>query len=879
MSEHRRRGSLGTRVFVGTALLLLAALGSAVAVATVLGNRIALRAARERIAASSSLQASSQLQRFQQLGLLAEIMAGKPEFKAYLLEAIPNHDRLSILDQLDERRSELGYDLAVVVDSDGIVAARTDQPDVAGTDLSAQPLIRQVRTQFEASGIWADRGRLYEAVAVPMALDRGVFGFLVLGYAITDVRALEVKRGTGSETLFVAGGDGKAVASSMTPEETRRVLEALRAQGDPVRRLVASGEEAAQAELRLGEERWLARLWPLRDAAHGAVGVTIALASLDRELEGYASVRNTLIGVGGASLVAALLISFLLARRVTRPIGELVRAVGAATEGRYDVDLPRGGSGEVVDLASRFNALLAELRERREMAEYVEKLSRTFGEPEAGAAAGPADVKPQKLSAAFLALELRRYLRLREAQDPRAMLERFSKDLRRADAVVRASGGRIHSVCGHRVIAAFPGPAPVRSERAVAAAAELVAQLGMPENAFDDAEPPAVAIASGELVAGTVRWGEAGASALVGLALQLAETLLREAGPGDILLAQATRDELEAGLQRAQVEVRAQRGLLATQQLYLISGVEAARVAATSDLAATHVAGFESEDVSPRLSLAGVGPGALLGGRFEILSVLGAGGMGIVYKARDRELDDLVALKMLRREVAGDRMLVERLKTELKLARKITHANVLRTFDFGEVDGFAFISMEYVRGITLRAMIERSGRLPYSAALRLARQLLSGLASAHALDILHRDIKPENVLLDAGGDLKLMDFGLARPVERLQPGQTREGWLVGTPNYVSPEQLEGREASKRSDIYACGVVLFELFTGQLPFTGGTPIEIMTLHLRAEPPAPSLIWPEIPRELEGLILRCLAKDPAQRPADAAELLARVERLSD
>jgi serine/threonine protein kinase len=250
--------------------------------------------------------------------------------------------------------------------------------------------------------------------------------------------------------------------------------------------------------------------------------------------------------------------------------------------------------------------------------------------------------------------------------------------------------------------------------------------------------------------------------------------------------------------------------------------------------------------------------------------------MGVVYKARDRELDDLVALKMLKREAAGDQALLGRLKSELKLARRITHPHVLRTHDFGEIEGVPFISMEYVRGITLRGMLEQSGRLPFSAAVWLSRQLLSGLASAHALAILHRDIKPENVLLDPGGNLKLMDFGLARPVERRERGETREGWIVGTPHYLSPEQIEAKEPTPRSDVYACGVVLYELFTGRLPFEGGSPMEILMQHAQQPPRPPRELWPEMPARLEQLILATLAKNPADRPADAGELLARLER---
>jgi serine/threonine-protein kinase len=864
--------ALGTRIFLGTAVVLLIALGAAVAVTSVLGERVAVRDARERIGASGAVQAASQQQRFQSLGLLAEIMASRPEFKAYLDEAIRTGERASILDQLEERQPELGYDLAIVCDPNGVLVARNDQPEIAGVDLSGRPLLEQVRTEFEAAGVWAERGRLFEAVAVPMAVDQGLIGFLALGYEITDERALAVKRSTGSEVIFVAGPNAEAVATSLTPQETERALGALRAQGDLLARVTARGEEAVPAELVLGGERWLAQLAPLRDASRAAVGATIALASLDRVLEGYVGVRNTLLGVGGAALLVALLVSLLLARRVSKPIADLVAATTAAREGRYDVTIPPGGSGEVLTLATSFNLLLAELRERREMAEYVEKLARTLPEPQAAAARAPEE-PAQKLEAALLAFELRRYLHARAGAAAEGTLERLSRDLRRAAAVVGAHRGKIEAVTGHRVLASFAGPN--RSERALAATADLVGVLAEGNGAGSDGEPPAIAIASGELVSGSVSWGEAGARTLVGLPLQLVESLLREAGPGDILLAPSTHQELAGALARAGVAATPQRGLLATQPVVLLSAPDAARVAASIGMMLTHVTGLEG-DAEARLTLTGIAPGSLLGSRFEILSVLGAGGMGVVYKARDRELDDLVALKMLKRDVAGDAALVARLKSELKLARKITHPNVLRTFDFGEIDGVPFISMEYVRGVTLRALLEESGRLPFAAALRLARQLLSGLAAAHALEILHRDIKPENVILDSGGSLKLMDFGLARPVTRLEAGQTREGWIVGTPHYLAPEQIEAREPDKRADVYACGVVLFELFTATLPFTGETPMEILMKHLKQEPPRPRDLAPDLPVALEALLLRALAKDAAARPADAGALLAALER---
>jgi eukaryotic-like serine/threonine-protein kinase len=875
MSE-RRGLSLATRLFLGSAVVLLLVLGAAIAVTSILGERIAVRDARDRIGASSALEVASQQRQFRELGLLAEIMAGTPEFKAYVIDAIAAKDRLSLLDQLDERRQELGYDLALIVDADGVLAARTDLPDISGVDLSSRPLVAQVMQEFEASGVWSERGRLFEAVAVPMAVNDGLFGFLALGYQLTDVRALEVKRSTGSDTIFVADAAATPVASSLPPQETERVLAALRGAGDLVARVASRGEEVVQQEIELGGERWLAQLNPLRDAGKVPVGAVVSLVSLDRALEGYHQIRNVLIGAGLGALVLALALSYLLARRLSRPIDELVRATSAAREGRYDVTVPPGGSGEVLTLANSFNGLLAELRERREMAEYVEKLARTMPEVRSGGGEAPAADPAAARDVALLGVELRTHRRPRAGESPEATLERLAVDLRKVASVAGAHGGRVEQAQGARALASFAGAS--RAEAAVAAAADLATLLARKEHAFDEGAPPAMAIASGTLVAGGVRWGDDGGRALVGAPLEQVEALLREAGEGELMLSPAVHGELAGALARADVELEPRRGLLSSQTLWALDAGQAAAIAAATGQMLTHVSLGGPEDGAQHVTLAGIGPGALLGSRFEILSVLGAGGMGVVYKARDRELDDLVALKMLKREVAGDQALVSRLKTELKLARRITHPNVLRTFDFGDIDGHPFISMEYVRGITLRGMLEQSGRLPYSAAVWLARQLLAGLAAAHALDILHRDIKPENVLLDSGGNLKLMDFGLARPVEREGKGETREGWIVGTPHYLAPEQIESKEPDKRSDVYACGVVLFELFTGQLPFEGANPMDVLMRHLRQPPPRLAELWPEIPPALEALVLSCLAKSPAERPRDAGDLLAQLERVA-
>ncbi len=882
MAERRRGLSLGTRIFLVTGLLLVLALGVAIAVTSYLGNRIGLAAATERILASNSVQAASQQERYQELSLLTQILTADPELKAYLLRAIDERDRLSLLDQLDERQADLGYDFALLIDPQGRLLVRTDQPDAPPIDLSARPLVKKVLVDFEASGIWQEGNKIYEAVAVPLTLSQNVFAYLVVGFAINDVRALEVKRVTGTEVAYLTGTAAgvSVVASTLAPAQQDRLLTALRTRGDLLARVTERGQAVDQVEIALDGARWLALLAPLKDAAGAPAGASVALASLDKELVGYTRIRDLLVVLGLATLAAALAISYLLSRRVFKPVRQLVAAATAARSGNYDVPMPAGGPGEVAELANAFNTLLVDLRERRDMAAYVSALSRNLPEPVSRTEAPP---RPGRARLALLGVDLRRFASPRSSADPDALLQRLSRDLKRILNAVEANGGHLEAVFGHRAIASFSGA--LQSDHALAAATEILAAVSVRDNAFDEAQPPAIAVTAGEAVTGAVNFTDSSERTVIGLPLQQVEGLLREANPGDILLAPAVYAEVAAGLAQTGIELSPQRGLLSTQAIFVLTGEDAARIsgrsAAQAGTAPTAVTPGVAAPVGEGAAfdtLSDVGPGTLLGSRFEILSTLGAGGMGVVFKARDRDLDDLVALKMLKREVAHDSALVERLKSELKLARKITHPNILRTFDFGEIDGNPFISMEYVRGLTLRVLLERSGRLPYSAGLRLARQLTSGLAAAHAQGIIHRDIKPENIILDSQGNAKLMDFGLARPVTRLTPGQTQAGLVVGTPHYLAPEQLEGKEPDQRADVYACGVVLFEVFTGHLPFGGNNVMEIVLKHLKEPPAAPHEYWPEIPPALERLLLRCLEKSPEDRYADAAALEAELDKLT-
>ncbi len=271
--------------------------------------------------------------------------------------------------------------------------------------------------------------------------------------------------------------------------------------------------------------------------------------------------------------------------------------------------------------------------------------------------------------------------------------------------------------------------------------------------------------------------------------------------------------------------------------------------------------------------------GEVLASRYEITGRLGRGGMGMVYRARDLELGEDIALKVVRQDIVRqDPVVVDRLKSEIRLARKISHQNVVRAHDLGEWHGTYFITMEYVQGISVAELLDRRGRLTVESTLAIGRQLCEALAVAHAQDIVHRDIKPANLLVDAAGALKVMDFGIARSIAREAKGLTAGGFLVGTPQYMAPEVLMGRPATAGADLYAVGVVLYECLTGHAPFVAESPIELLAAILEAKVGRISRIVPDAPPRLDALVHQQLRFEPSERAISARELsnqLAEIE----
>jgi serine/threonine-protein kinase len=263
-------------------------------------------------------------------------------------------------------------------------------------------------------------------------------------------------------------------------------------------------------------------------------------------------------------------------------------------------------------------------------------------------------------------------------------------------------------------------------------------------------------------------------------------------------------------------------------------------------------------------------PGTMVAGRYRVIGLLGRGGMGEVYRATDLKLGQAVALKFLPEARSHDVHVQSRFAGEVRLARQVSHPNVCRVYDLGEIDGQPYISMEFVDGEDLRSLLRRIGRLPHDKAIEIARKLCAGLAAAHDRGVLHRDLKPGNIMIDARGQVLITDFGLAQLAGEVRGAEVRSG----TPAYMAPEQLAGKEVSPASDIYSLGIVLYEMFTGKHPFSASTLADLIRLQNESAVARPTTIVKDLDPAVEGLILRCLQPEPRHRPGSALAIAAAL-----
>jgi HAMP domain-containing protein len=613
----------------------------------------------------------------------AQVFARNPNFRA--LFENPQTERATFLDQAGEALEQIGASTVQITDARGVRLARSDDPGAGADTLARSALIARALAGRRAAGaaVIADTV-LHQAVAVPIeGASARVVGVLMATKAVNDSVAREITDATSSAVVFFAldsTGRPRISGSSLARDDalTRFLDERApiwaaadagspAAPGRPTERDTA--DAVSRTEVTLGETRWVASGAALRSAGGTALGGFVALRSLDEEMAEFTRLERWILLATLAGLLLALGLAYLMARAISRRVGVLEVATQRAADGDYAAEIPVRGGDEIGRLADSVRALVADLREKRDLVEFLS-----------------------------------------------------------------ADSGK---------------SAPV----------EYAGALGAGRGS-----PPGRA----------------------------------EGGVGD-----------------------------------------------------------------------GLRPGQKLAGRYEIIEPIGSGGMGIVYRALDLELSEPVAVKTLRREFVADSSALARFKSELRLARRISHRNVVRTHDLGEADGMYFITMEYVDGTSVKALITERGRLPVHATLPIAKQLCRALEVAHEEGIIHRDIKPHNMVLAADGVLKVMDFGIARLLGRTQ-SMTQTGMVVGTPEYMAPEQLLGEDVDARADIYAVGVVIYECLTGRTPHIADNPMVLISRVLEQPPIPPHELVPDIPPKLSGAVLAALHRDRGKRPRTIVEL---------
>ncbi|HEV2321792.1 MAG TPA: protein kinase, partial [Gammaproteobacteria bacterium] len=606
--------------------------------------------------------------------------------------------------------------------------------------------------------------------------------------------------------------------------------------------------------LTAGGERWLAYAEPL-----GAAGTALTLTSFDQAVAGFRAILAEQLVTALVALLVAIALSAWLSHRLGKPLRELADAAQSAARGEFNRRFTAEGTGEIARLTQAFDSLLADLREKSEIENYMADLAKY--QPDAAVEhttgfAG-ATTASESLGGAFLAVRTHDTLDANLVMPDKALMA-FNQLLRNLEIPARINGGRLAVAAGNTAFLVFDG-----AEAAFTASGQIL------QAAAGQGQKLSVAAALGQIITGPAEWTGGGGASLLGVPVRQLEELLPDAQPGTLL---ATAEFAKA------VEVS---GALSSEVAGAVSGRSVTRLEPPKPLGAqpggdtTMVGTQPSLDSSLYKSRPTVAPGMVLGNRYEILSELGAGGMAVVFKARDRQLNEVVAIKTIKSEDSRDQALLDAMKSEIRLARKITHRNVLRIYDFGDAGGVPFISMEYVRGMTLRYLLQNRSRIPYAAGLRIMRQVCTALQVAHEQSVLHRDIKPENVMLEPSGNAKLMDFGIASPMRH--DGQAAERLVVGTPRYASPEQLQGDAVDARTDVYSCGVMMYYMFTGKLPFNERSLDRLLEVKNKEEYNPPSSVVPDFPKELEALIATCLKADWDKRPQSAEALLNTLEDM--
>ncbi len=860
--------SLGQRIFLAFSGLLVIILGLAAGITYYRGNTIAERAVIDSLENIRVIQKGFESRRFQQLELISEIFASDPYFSSYVAEATGNDlgfggevDTQSIVDLLIERQQDLGFDFALVLDGAGEVIAHTENEQTIGTNLSDDVLAGKVIEALESNtGYWFRDDEIFQIAIVPLADQQDLVGFLLTGLIVDNNFVNEIKNISGSELVFLTNFDNKlkAVVSTLDRDD----LELLVAQN----KLLDTALGKKPIEVKLTKENWLATVTKTDEMSSS--GITVALTSIDEAYADFRAIEKVLLIVTAISILLALPLSLLISRGVLSPVRRLAKVAQAAARGDYQQRFETSGKDELAKLTSSFDILLSDLREKNDMQGYMTDLAKYLPDSIENKSSNLPEIVFTTKSGTFslLGIDLRRFAKQADNTVSEEVFSLLNASLKNINLLSRAHGGHLLGMLGHVVVVIFKGDDDYK--RALSTGGSILNSL------MNQGEGIAMAVSEGRAVMGTALLGDNHSENILGSSVLQLNRLLAESVSGYVFITPGVLKCIQSEMPDFKPIVA--KGLVSKGKFYCLKPNDVEQFEVHSEGDTLHGTQF-TDGGSTVLKKIHIVPGMSLGGRYEIISELGAGAMGVVYKAHDHDLNDLVALKMLKvSDVEGADAFLEAMKSEIRLARKITHPAVLRTYDYGELDSVPYISMEYVRGLTLKYLLKQSEKMPYSAGLRIAKQVAAGLQAAHDQGVLHRDIKPENVILEHNGNAKIMDFGIARHESGNGLGEL-EGSVVGTPRYAAPEQLLGQNVDVRADIYSTGVLIYHMYTGMFPHTAKSMQRLIKVKNTDEPNPPSKYWKEIPRELEELIMKCIARKASDRIKSAEELLSALERL--